>query len=75
MKKNNCAKAKNAEDCALTCAYCSVSTTSCEDKKGEDWCGKKTKDAKKAKKYCKKSKSAKKCELTCDELGYADFDC
>ena len=38
----------------------------CEDKKGDSWCGKKTKGSK-AKKFCKNAKKAKKCELSCDD--------
>ena len=74
MKKNNCAKAKNAEDCALSCEYCEAAGgSSCddslEDKKGSKWCVKKAKSAKKWSKLCTSSK-AKKCESTCCDNPY-----
>ena len=68
-----CASGK-AKKCEQTCAGCNTPSppppppaAACEDKKGADWCAKKTKSASKAKKTCGDPKKAKKCELTCCE--------
>merc|ERR1711998_799433 len=60
-------------ECDLTCGVCGgveaapppPPPPACEDKKGAEWCAKKTKSASKAKKTCGDAKKAKKCELTC----------
>ena len=68
-KSKHCSSTKKAKKCQQTCSLCGPVSPpppqpACEDKKGTKWCAKKTKGAKKSKKFCKKM--ANKCALTCE---------